>query len=926
MLSRRYWYILFVLWSTAFVLGSSEISVRPGEDDHFEVQPGQTITLVFHITNNTSSPLDLIGIVSLPEDWKLVTSEYPFSLEGGERDIRIISLYVPNDAASGIYNVVYRVKGRANPSITDYYTVTVRVASLMKLEITSLDIPEYVFAGSSYTITYLVTNKSNIDAKINFAAKINKNYPCEVVPSSLMLTAGQSARVRATVKTDSSIEVNFSQRVKFIASFASDIEAKTVIIRNVEIVPTRIRKKSGYHLFPVKVGISHGMQRNYRESSGTQVSVSGEGIIKDGTDKYLKFRLKGPDAYGRSIFFEHEEYFALFKTSKFSIHVGDKSFTLSPLLEHFRYGRGIESGIKIGRFTLGGYAFKTRWLKPNETQKALYANYTPLKGAEIDVNLLNKEGRSRHGTLVSLRTRLTRFAGTNVEAEIASGERKTAYQVHLIGRMPSLFYSLNLIVADKDFPGYYTDTRFFTAALTYNLRKDLKLLANYRQEHQNFEIDTTAYSAPFSKYGKIGIAYRPGNKIQIFGDMVFKSRKDRMPIPMFDYKEISGRIGGWYQIGPVSMSGSIETGQTFNKLLDSLLVMYRYMWSIYFTPGNNFSARSYLYLNINNRYSMAQERRVTFGLNLRYKVAGRTSLILNYQNNYSREEYFRNRDLFEASLKHTMSNGHVFSARARYSLVRNTLDMRETALLFSYIVPISVPLGKKHNLGVVKGKVYNAEDGRPFGGVIVRMGDVVTVTNKKGVFSFPPIIPGEYFLSIDKSNLGIEAIGVQKMPMKISVLGGEEKEVILGITKAATLSGRIVLFTTTPDSAVKYERKLLRSIDATKLEAGVGSKLYPSGGVSGIIVEIKRDNEAKRWFSDRKGYFYFDNLRPGKWELKVIDTNIPKNFKVEKNYFKIDLKPLDKKEISIRVIPRKRKIKILQQGGVLIEEEKKGNK
>ncbi|MCD6116642.1 hypothetical protein J7K93_06490, partial [bacterium] len=202
MFNVKYWYIIFILWSTAFVLGSNEITVRPGEDDHFEVQPGQTVTVVFQVTNKTSAPRDLIGVVTLPEKWKLITSEYPFTLEGGEQDIRLISMYVPNDAPSGIYKIDYRVTDRAHPAVSDNYSVTVRVASFRKLEITPLDAPEYIFAGSPYSITYLVSNKSNLEAKINFSVGINKNYPCKVVPSSIMLNSGQSVKVRVSVKTD----------------------------------------------------------------------------------------------------------------------------------------------------------------------------------------------------------------------------------------------------------------------------------------------------------------------------------------------------------------------------------------------------------------------------------------------------------------------------------------------------------------------------------------------------------------------------------------------------------------------------------------------------------------------------------------------------------------------------------------------------
>jgi len=904
------------------ILGSNEITVRPGESDHFNVEPGQNVTFVFYVSNNADTTYNLLGTVILPDNWKLITKEFPFDLQKNQRDIRLVSVYVPKNTETGVYKVLYRVNSRDYPEISDQYSVSVRVKSVRILDIQSLYAPDYVIAGSSYTLKYLITNKSNVDAGINIFVRIREKYPVITEPSSIFLKRGESGTVSVKIKTDSTIQASFTQRVFFTAGFEYSPDVKTTVSQNVQVVPQGTRKSTGYHLFPVKAGFSNGMQRNRQDRSGSQLFIQGEGIIKDGTDQYLKFRLKGPDSYKKTVFFEHDEYFVDYSTNKFMVHLGDKGFRLTPLLENFRYGRGFEGMIKKEKYIFGGYVFKTRWLRPGEVQKAVYATYKSNNNSSIGINFLNKEGRPRHGSIFSIHSRFDRIKNSNIEAEIAVSSGKKAYKVNFSGRQPSVFYTFNLIYADKGFPGYYTDTRFFTTAFVYDLSNSVQISANYRQEHQNFEIDTTSYSAPFSKYGKVGIAYRSNENIKLFGDFVYRSRKDRMQTPLFNYDEWSSKVGGRYNYGSLSISGSVESGKTTNKLVDSCSVMYRFMSSLYFHPGDNFSARAFMYINLNNRYSSEREKRVTCGVDLRYRSSNKTSFYFSYQNNYSREEYYRNRDLFETSLEHTLKNGHIFSAKARYTLVRNTLNMRETALLFSYVIPYSVPVGRKQNLGSLKGRVYNKENGEPLKNVIFKMGKYLTISDKNGHFSFPALLPGNYMLNLDRSSLGLDAIPLQRMPMKVKIHGGQEVSLIVGITKSAKIIGKVVLFSSVPDSVrIKAENK--RNVpDETMLETGLNKKLYPTRGLSGVIIEIKNSTEIKRWFTDKNGEFSFDDLRPGTWELKVIDTNIPKNFIVEQKVYTFDLTPGGTKTVTVRVVPKKRKIKIIQQGGTISEKNK----
>ena len=70
-----------------------------------------------------------------------------------------------------------------------------------------------------------------------------------------------------------------------------------------------------------------------------------------------------------------------------------------------------------------------------------------------------------------------------------------------------------------------------------------------------------------------------------------------------------------------------------------------------------------------------------------------------------------------------------------------------------------------------------------------------------------------------------------------------------------------------------------------------------------------------------KRIFTFDDVRPGQWTLAVHADNLPGYHYFEKDTFEIELAPGEKKEMLIRVLPRKRTIQIIKEGETLLEEE-----
>lgn len=87
-------------------------------------------------------------------------------------------------------------------------------------------------------------------------------------------------------------------------------------------------------------------------------------------------------------------------------------------------------------------------------------------------------------------------------------------------------------------------------------------------------------------------------------------------------------------------------------------------------------------------------------------------------------------------------------------------------------------------------------------------------------------------------------------------------------------------------------------------------------GLNNASVEISDGEEVLRRVTDEKGKFSFEEIRPGKWTLKIDPRNLPPHHYLEKEEFQIELKPGQQKEITVRVLPRARPIQIIDQGKI----------
>jgi len=487
---------------------------------------------------------------------------------------------------------------------------------------------------------------------------------------------------------------------------------------------------------------------------------------------------------------------------------------------------------------------------------------------------------------------------------------------------------LKYIHAGADYPGYYSDMDFLSGSLAIPLWTKLRLRGDFRREERNLDLDPALFSAPLERFYRVGLDYRfrPGARLSV--DYRNRRREDRLPIPNFDYVEETVGLETAYSFKKLSLSLAGEWGQIRDYLNEQSSDAQKYRISCSFRPTRT---RSYSgYLDYYNDASLGGEERrnIYAGLSGSFHLTNRTSFVMDVR--VSNKGY----ELFETSVDHVFAGGSKFSVLGRYTSYGDLSDNDSMAVMVEYSIPIGLPIGRKTSVGAIKGNVYDEETGFAIRNVLLTLNGATAVSDGKGNFVFPSLKPGRYFLGVDATIIGLDKITVRKTPRAIAVKGGEETKLAIGITRCARLAGRVVVYRDRNNHMEKNGNgngnglgprngdDKPASINNDNSAHGSETEYVESYGLANVLVEITNGSEKQRRVTDSKGYFDFERLRPSQWNLKVYDNNLPEYHGLEKGAFGFRLKPGEQKTVDIRVLPRKRPVQIIENGGILLEEKK----
>ena len=240
-----------------------------------------------------------------------------------------------------------------------------------------------------------------------------------------------------------------------------------------------------------------------------------------------------------------------------------------------------------------------------------------------------------------------------------------------------------------------------------------------------------------------------------------------------------------------------------------------------------------------------------------------------------------------------------------------------------------MPVSKRKGIGVIKGKVHDAgaPDRPGLPDVILTANGATAVTGQNGEFIFPALPPGNYALRVVRSSIGLDRVTECKLPILVGVQDGQTTQLDIGVIEAARVAGTVTVFPANGngngngyrvhDGKAAYVVGDPRSSNGN--DNGNGNGYTGSGensrepwGLPNVLIELASGEEVLRTITDYQGQFLFEGLRPGEWRLKVYDHNLPPYHYVENSEIHRELRPAEAEEVSIEVLPRSRRIRMIE--------------
>ncbi|MFC1539090.1 SPOR domain-containing protein [Candidatus Latescibacterota bacterium] len=892
--------------------------------DNINIEPGKIITANFQITNTSNNSVDFTEKISLPAGWRLVIPrQKSFTLGPSDQTSKLLTFLVPGKAAADTYRITYTVENIHDSGIRSSKDITIEVNPLVKVEIVPIEVPEAVIAGEEYLVTLRLNNRGNSATNVKLSVRSRPQYDVTTEPVKMFLSPGESQNVVLNVKT----EEDGSRQITNVLNIQAEIEdgdrEKSTIVNSVKvkILPKISTEFDPYHRILTNMQITYAAEEG---TAGYQINYSGEGDLDEDGKNKVRFQFRGPDIQDINPYGRRDEYEFEYSYNRWlNFDIGDKGYSLSPLTKMYTYGRGAEIGLEPGKVKFISHFVENRW-NTDDKQVSSSFQYDFSDNFLLKGNVFSQQlnATQYNNKIYSVQTSLRKYQLANADIEYAFNMNDTesssagSYQVLLNGRYGNRFsYDINKTRADPKYYGYYRDIDYLTGNFNIRLYNQIQARLNFRDYASNLNLDDNKSTANREKLIKTGLSVPISTRSYVLMDYEHFEKKDILEPANYDFNENTIILNGGLTFNTLNIRLGVERGiYTKNMPGKGKLNRERYRTNIIYRP----TPRQYYTLssNIGNyKYSVSNERSKSAGIKGNWKISETLSLDLNYWKYNFGLGNDRERDNIYSAVNYISKRNHTITLRAYYSQYR---DRRDKSVFLTYSIPINVPTGKIKSVGILTGKIVDMdkEDNPPLQNVILLLNGISAITNNQGEFVFSSLKPGTYFLRIDEKSIGLKRVPTVKMPLEITITGGQKVNHEIGIISSGRIFGNVSLYS--------YGNKAATSPDSTDISLntiqGLSSgELENTGGLDNVLLELNNDKEILRVLSGPKGVFSFDSIRPGTWSLKIYDDAIPMYHIIERSTRQIVLNPGDSQEIEVKVMPKQRQIKFLDQGTVKAE-------
>jgi hypothetical protein len=676
------------------------------------------------------------------------------------------------------------------------------------------------------------------------------------------------------------------------------------------VIPPVSGDTDPYVRIPVQFRYSAGQDSD--KSAGAQVEINGHGAIDESGKRKIDFLLRGPDLEKHTLYGLRDEYRFSYSDDKFDLHIGDRTYALSPLTERYGYGRGAEADYHDGPVGAGLFYMQSRWRTLDFSEMGAYAKFDLTPSFSLKTNFLRKWDESLRDSsarnIYSLETRYRpgKFLNLGLEYGLSQPDKgglKLAFRIDARGELfNKISYSFEKTHAAPDFHGQFNDTDSTRANVTFPVYGKLRgnfSLNDYTSSLVPERADTTIVTKERSYRGGVTYAFSPSTN----GSLEFQNvrRKDVLAPADFDFQENSVRTGLGRNFKQFSIQTYVDVGTLDNQLLNlrnDFFTRYSAYAHYHPTPRQDYSVFA---TYGPSSFTGDSKDSTSLGISAAWQLKNNIALKAQYSRNSFDTLVGRVQNTLQSTLSYKLANDNTIAISGRWTSGSSTRQS-ETAVFATYSIPFGLPVSKKTSTGMIKGRAYASEHGskNALPRVVLLAEDSTTVSDTNGNFIFPALKPGTYTLRVEPTSIGLDRVTTQPFPIQVEVKRGATTYVEVPVVKAGTITGKLSLMARANENPF----------------ASDANELHDAGGFAGGLVEISNGVEVYRQETDRRGVVSFDHLRPGKWVFKVYENNLPELHYIEKAQTEIVLKPGERMEISTKVLPRLRRFEVIDQGEI----------
>ena len=745
-------------------------AVRNLQPDGITADPGTAQIILAKMSGRFPLTTGYAETVNAPAGWLRFPRAKSFFVKKQSDLLRMIPLSIPKNAAAGTYPIVYIVRSLAVVTDCDSATFIVNVKPKEGYDIEITKTKPFVIGGTQIAFEVTVRNTGNTSLPVVLSLKSSKGYTISNEGDSLRIAPRQRVGVAVTVQTgDVDKKETHLLEAAIVSPRSGDVLATASA--SSDIIPRHGTAEIPFVYFPVIMTVSALKDEN---GSALEGEISGAGFLDEEKTHRLIFLARGPNTQNRFANGQRDEYRLSYQHDNFKFRGGDLVFSLSPLLQAGQYATGAELSYAIGNVSMASYYSYDRWSSDRHEQAGASVAAKISEAVSASAHVLQRNYLEK-STAASVQVSMLPFARheLNVEYGVSSahGVIGSGHAIDFKGNFQNTYYDLKKLSGGSRFTGYVKDQDMFAANLSHFFDNNMRIEFSGRKDNRNLNNDSTV-SGGSSTFYQAGTGY--GNLVSLY----FREQSDNIVFPgqsvTREQKSIQLRNG--LQASRWNFLTSVEYGllNEEHRAVDLLQRRYGVQASVQLNDLSNVS--------INIDYAQQNQP----GDSIRTdQLMGGFAAFLNFfktvnfrvYGNVSRQ--FGAGDMtsgtLESSLQYEIGNGHHIQLRGRYISNPNQLNDRFSGGL-EYSLPLSMPLGRIDNIGILSGTLKD-ENGKPISNVIISSGDLVTMTDRDGRFIFASIAPGENYLLIDRSTMGVDRITLQDNPITVNVPKGGERTV-----------------------------------------------------------------------------------------------------------------------------------------------------